>query len=546
MQLKGMLAVLLALSLANPAASHSRKLSQDLAPLHALNRLAFGPTHDDLEEVRRIGVSKWIDLQLHPERIPERPELAERLAPLASLQLENEELVRRYPPPRMVIAYATGRLPMPSDPEQQAMIKRLFERYKAKLEKKGVEIGETEKEMTPRSLNRAPQQLLARDLQEGKLYRAVYSNRQLEEVLTDFWFNHFNVFLNRGADRFLTTAYERDAIRPHVLGKFRELLQATAQDPAMLFYLDNWQSASPDAPMPRRAKAGKSQAGKGKTRGLNENYARELLELHTLGVDGGYTQQDIVEVARCFTGWTIAKPYEGATFTFNERLHDNGQKTVLGKVIPAGGGIGDGLKVLDILSAHPSTAMFISRKLAQRFVSDTPPDSLVRSMAETFRKTDGDLRRVMQTMVASPAFWSEDAYRAKVKTPFEMVVSALRATRADVHSAHSAVAKIAELGQPLYRKQEPTGYSNTTEEWVNSGALLARMNFALALAKNELPGVTVDTSRFSEDLDSTARALLFVPPSEQTRSAIERGLSETKDPATIAGLLLGSPEFQRK
>jgi uncharacterized protein (DUF1800 family) len=360
-------------------------------------------------------------------------------------------------------------------------------------------------------LANGPQQLVARDLMEGKVLRAVYSNRQLEEVLTDFWYNHFNVYLDKGADRYLVTAYEREAIRPHVLGKFKDLLTATAKSPAMMFYLDNWQSVGPNAPI-----AGRGMQKKGAARGLNENYGRELLELHTLGVDGGYTQKDVTETARCFTGWTIQNPQRGGTFLFNPRMHDNSEKTVLGVTIPAGGGMADGEKILDIVAHHPSTARFISRKLAMRFVADEPPDALVERMAETFRKTDGDLRAVMRTMIESKEFFSEGAYRSKMKSPLELVASAVRAVNGDVRLAFPLAQQIAQLGQPLYRKQEPTGYSNSSMEWMNSGGLIGRMNFALQLADNKVPGVKVDPAK-------AARA---------------------DDP--VAGIALGSPEFQKR
>ncbi|HUS07644.1 MAG TPA: DUF1800 domain-containing protein [Bryobacteraceae bacterium] len=547
-------------------AAFKRRLTKEQSILHALGRLTFGPGPGDVENVRKVSLKEWIDLQLHPERIPENAELAARLAPLSSLKMNNKELAANYPSPQMVVAVAMGRAPLPQDPGQRATLERLALRYKNKFLKKG--IGEESKlapidkrdiKTLPEGARRnvlatappdvrrkmlleiAPQQVLAHDLAEGKLYRAIYSTHQLSEVLTDFWFNHFNIYLDKGADRYLVTSYERDAIRPHVLGKFRDMLGATAESPAMLWYLDNWQSVAPAAVNQRVGpKAGK------RSRGLNENYARELLELHTLGVDGGYTQKDIVEVARCFTGWTITEPYRGAAFSFNPRVHDNGEKVVLGVTIPAGGGKEDGLKVLDIAAHHPSTARFLSRKLAQRFVADNPPESLVAAMAKTFTRTDGDLRAVMQTMLASREFWSEGAYRAKVKSPLEMVAGAVRAAGADVTFAFGLATKVAELGQPLYRKQEPTGYSSANAEWVNSGALLARMNFALALVQNKLPGVKVDATRFQGDATAVARGLLFTEASAQTRGAIERGQRENKDGPTIAGLVLGSPEFQRR
>jgi len=269
-----------------------------------------------------------------------------------------------------------------------------------------------------------------------------------------------------------------------VLGKFRELLEATAKSPAMLFYLDNWQSVGPPP----------SQKGNQARRGLNENYGRELLELHTLGVDGGYTQQDVTEVARCFTGWTINQPQRGGSFNFNARVHDPGEKTVLGLKIPAGGGIEDGEKVLDLVARHPSTAHFISRKLGMRFVADDPPASLVDRMAATYLKTDGDLLEVMKTMLSSKEFWSQGAYRSKMKSPLEMVASAVRAVHGDVDYASALANQVAQMGEPLYRKQEPTGYSNSGKEWINSAGLLARMNFAVNLADNKVPGVKVDAA----------------------------------------------------
>jgi uncharacterized protein (DUF1800 family) len=363
----------------------------------------------------------------------------------------------------------------------------------------------------------------------------------LQEVLTDFWYNHFNVFLDKGADRFLVPTYERESIRPHVFGKFRDLLESTAKSPAMLFYLDNWQSVAANPPNPHRPKQGR--------RGLNENYARELLELHTMGVDGGYTQKDIIEVARCFTGWTIKAPQKGGGFDYNDKVHDKDEKIVLGHVIAAGGGMGDGEKVLDILAHHPSTARFIATSLARRFVADNPPPQLIERMADKFRKSDGDIRVVMKTMLDSKEFWSQGAYRAKVKTPFEMVVSSLRALNAQVDNTIGLAKVVTDLGQPLYRKLEPTGYSAQNAEWVNSAALLARMNFALALAQNKIPGVKIDPAQFgtSVDIGSIARSVLFRDLTPQTTAALERAARDQQQtPALLAGLVLGSPDFQRK
>ncbi len=517
----------------------SGKLSKDEKILQALNRLTFGPRPGDAQRVRAMGLKKWIDLQLHPERIRENPILVQKLKTLDSLDMSSQELVRNYPTPDLVKQMAAGKVPFPANPVRRLMIEKLaarVERRQGNATGANQSVPETQPLadlLTPAQIRmlrtgapqvrlaafqalppgkqdeviaalppglrqplfaagppelrrkielaNGPPQVVAGDLMEGKLLRAIYSNRQLEEVLADFWFNHFNIFLDKGADRYLVTGYERDVIRPHVLGKFKDLLEATAKSPAMLYYLDNWQSAGPNAPGRAR-------------RGLNENYGRELLELHTLGVDGGYTQKDVTEVARCFTGWTIDQPERGGTFLFNPRLHDNGEKVVLGMTIPAGGGVQDGEKVLDIVAHHPSTAHFISTKLAQRFVADDPPPALVDRMSRTFLKTDGDLRAVMKTMLDSREFWSKGAYRSKVKSPLEMVVSAVRSADGDVDYALPLANQVAMLGQPLYRKQEPTGYSNHSREWVNSAGLLARMNFALQLAGNKVPGVKVENA----------------------------------------------------
>src|SRR5438128_11405221 len=398
------------------------------------------------------------------------------------------------------------------------------------------------------------------ELSEQKLLRAIYSERQLQEVLTDFWFNHFNVDARKGRDRFLLTAYERDAIRPHVLGKFRDLLEATAKSPAMLFYLDNWMSADPSGPhmdvsqplvrggfgrrgrlggggfgfpAPQRPVQNAAQAKKA-PKGLNENYGRELMELHTLSVDGGYTQKDVTEVARAFTGWTIQNPRLGGGFRFEPRIHDTGEKIVLGHVIKSGGE-GDGEQVLDILAKHPSTARFIAAKLVRRFVSDTPPPSLVDRAAARFRETDGDLREVMRTILTSPEFLSPEAYRAKVKTPFEFVASALRATGADVQDATLLVRTMQQLGMPLYMCQPPTGYKDTADAWVNTGALVNRMNFSLTLASNKMRGVTVADF-------STVKTILGDDISETTRSTVAKATSAPQ----MAALALGAPEFQRR
>jgi uncharacterized protein (DUF1800 family) len=423
-----------------------------------------------------------------------------------------------------------------------------------------------------------PQQVVANELVEGKLLRAIYSDRQLQEVMTDFWFNHFNVFMGKGADRYLLTSYERDVIRPRALGKFEDLLVATAQSPAMLFYLDNWLSVGPNSDVangiPKKAnketqqrirRKGQTNKSKGQRNGLNENYGRELMELHTLGVNGGYTQQDVTEVARVFTGWTLKEPRQGGGFTFEERTHEPGNKTVLGHRIKQKGEK-EGLEVLHILAHHPSTAKFICTKLAMRFVSDDPPPALVDRMAQTFLKKQGNIREVLKTMLDSPEFWAPEAYRAKVKTPLEFVVSAVRASGADVTDPMPIARQMQNMGMPLYGNQAPTGYSMKADAWVNSSALLGRMNFAMALTSGKIKGVQVDNEPApirSEDPQQTLveleNNLLAGEVSKQTHDVISARLQDAKitrrkldDPARppnismIAGLLLGSPEFQRR
>jgi uncharacterized protein (DUF1800 family) len=385
-----------------------------------------------------------------------------------------------------------------------------------------------------------PQQVVNTELIEQKLFRALYSNRQLEEVLVDFWMNHFNVFNGKGQDRVLLTSFERDAIRPHLFGRFKDLLLATARHPAMLFYLDNWQSQAPREDMPFPAGVRRP--------GLNENYGRELLELHTLGVDGGYTQNDVIAVARAFTGWTIYDPQKFAEFQFNPAGHDRKEKIILGHTIPAMGGEQDGVQVIEILAHHPSTARFIAKKLAQRFVADDPPQALVDRMAATFVTTDGDLRAVLQLMFSSPEFMSEGAWQAKLKAPLEMVVSAVRALNAEVTDTFGLAQRIADLGEPLYGKLEPTGYSNTGDAWTNTAGVLGRINVASAIAAGQVPGVKVDMSRFNfKDPSTVAGELLNRAPSPSTLAAIEQGLQgKEATPSTLATLVLSSPDFQRR
>jgi uncharacterized protein (DUF1800 family) len=503
----------------------------DRAIAHVLNRIGYGPRPGDVESVRRLGIAVYTDQQLHPERVSDAA-MTSRLAGLTTLDLSSREIALRFERP--ALQARRGR--------KQEAANRL-----------NPDTGPILKGLEPADPDRRQANVPLMDLAQQKILRAVYSERQLEEVLTDFWFNHFNVDARKGPARYMLTAYERDDIRPHVLGHFRDLLEATAKSPAMLFYLDNWQSADPNGN--RVDTARRSSPGDGaparrplrsarrdqmlerrpdRPRGLNENYGRELLELHTLGVDGGYTQNDVTEVARAFTGWSIDNPREGGGFRFVARLHDPGEKVVLGHRIQAGGQQ-DGELVLDILASHPSTARFIAAKLVRRFVSDAPPQALVDRAASKFRETKGDLRAVMTVLLTSPQFLSPEVYRAKVKTPFEFVVSALRATGAAVDDARPLVRSIQQLGMPLYQCQPPTGYKDTADAWVNTGALVNRMNEALALAEGSVRGVRIVSAPPPE-------ALLSGDLSEATRGTVAKASTATQ----AIALALGSPEFQRR
>jgi len=543
----GLVALLAASTVAaTPSTSPVPSNPDDKTILHVLNRIGFGARPGDVERVRQIGLSAYIEQQLHPERIRDE-QMAARLAGFETLNKSSRDIAQNY--------YL---------PAQQA-------RQRAQLAKKNAPpaaagSGQPDAAQQPRT----PEEMqFARkmreplmELSEQKIIRAAYSERQLEEVMTDFWFNHFNVFAGKGQTREYLTEYEREAIRAHVLGKFRDLLEATAKSPAMLFYLDNWQSVDPNGPHPangemfggrvfgtpgRNGRIGarfpmpipqrnpnQNPNAKQAKRGLNENYGRELMELHTLGVDGGYTQEDVVDVARAFTGWTMNQPRQGGSFRFEPRFHDPREKVVLGRRIKAGGGESDGEQVLDILAAHPSTARFISTKLARRFVSDTPPPALVERAAQRFRETKGDIREVVKTIITSPEFFAADAYRAKVKTPFEFIVSSIRATGTDVTDATPLVQSVRQLGMPLYMCQPPTGYADRADAWVNTGALLNRMNFALQLVGGRMRGIEPGTA--------TVGAVLANDISPATAETI----AKATDPKQVAALTLGSPEFQRR
>jgi uncharacterized protein (DUF1800 family) len=487
---------------------------------HALSRLTFGPRPGEVDRVQAIGLQRWIEQQLDPSRIADGG-LAARLERLETLKLDSRTIQQEYSAPAMMERrqrqLAASQQPEVANPEMPSGARpALSERASGDAGRRRVEGSPAPGARQTSDVLRKDRQVIS-DIEEAKLLRVVYSERQLEEVLVDFWFNHFNVFAGKGATRNYLGEYEREAIRPHVLGNFRNLLGATAKSPAMLFYLDNWQSSDPNATAMqrpgaanrRRAQMPQGQPPPRASRGLNENYARELMELHTLGVDGGYTQADVVNVARAFTGWTM-QPRQGSGFQFAAARHDRGEKKVLGHTIKAGGGIEDGEQVLDILAAHPATARYIALKLATRFVSDAPPQPLVDRAAARFTATRGNLREVVRTIITSPEFFAPEAYRAKVKTPLEFVASALRVTGAEVRNALPLARELREMGMPLYFCQPPTGYDDTASTWVSAGALVSRMNFAVELGKNAVRGVSLP--RAMDDL----------------------------------ALEIGSPEFQRK
>jgi uncharacterized protein (DUF1800 family) len=471
-------------------------LTEQQKVIHFLNRTSFGPTREEVQRVNRVGIPAYLDDQLHPDKLADSAVEA-KLAGLKTMRLSSRELLELYPPPKLA--------------QQQ--------------------IGE-QKMMAQQQMG-APRMIIF-ELQQARLLRAVYSQRQLYEIMVDFWSNHFNIFSAKGADRWLTTAFDREAIRPHALGSFKDLLLATAKSPAMLFYLDNWMSANPDSA------AARSGGLNNRRRGINENYARELMELHTLGVDGGYTQKDVQEVARCFTGWTIRQPRGAGGFYFEPRIHDPGEKIVLGTRIPRGGGMDDGLRVIDLLMRHPSTARFLSLKLARRFIADDPPPAIVSKTAETFRRSDGDIPTVLRTIIDSPEFFSPEAYQAKVKMPLEFVASALRVTNAETQMTPQILRYVGRMGEPLFLAQPPTGFADAGSSWISPDMLLTRMNFAADVVSNRLPGTRVNPETL-KDKESLLRLVAPDALSAATRAA----LAEVEGSQAIA-LLMAAPEFQRR
>lgn len=479
--------------LADPAAPAAppapAALTPEQAAAHVLNRLAYGPRPGDIERVRLMGVQRYIDSQLAPDNAPLPPALDQRLRALETVQ----------------------------QPAGQTLALFLAARAQSRDE------GEEGRAKRREVVNRIAQQTA-----EARLARAVDSPRQLEEVMVDFWFNHFNVFSGKGVDRALVASYERDAIRPYALGNFRELLGATAKHPAMLFYLDNWLSTADGY-----AARGKQAPGaKGKSRGLNENYARELMELHTMGVDSGYSQQDVTELARMLTGWTFsngALARQGRGFAFDAKRHDHGDKRWLGRVVRAGGqgeGEGEGDYALDVLAMLPATAHHLSFQLAQYFVQDQPPPALVERMARSYLDSKGDIRTVLRTLFSSAEFMAPEAVGAKFKTPYQFVISAARASGKPLADVDKVVAALGRQGMPLYGCPTPDGYKNTQDAWLNADALSRRIGFAATLSPSLDP----------QALQATLGAALS-PRTLATVAAQPEPLR--------AAMLLGSPDFMQ-
>lgn len=672
------------------AKTNAKKLTEEQKILHVLNRLGFGARPGDVEKVKALGIEKYIEQQLYPDKISD-VSVEAKLKNLEALNMPTDELFAKYPNPGALLNMLQQRNQLP---------KNVSDANKARKDKsndkdeKAMEVPSGQMSNQPQNPNEMTQdqQRIARqtiqkylsdnglknpremvlDLYTARVLRAAYSERQLNEVMVDFWTNHFNVFVGKNAMPWYLISYDRDTIRPNALGNFKDLVVATAKSPAMLFYLDNFESVSPNAQTPtargnngnnvlqramqngqlnqRQRDQIKRQTGltdqqldqrieqmrrqaqqqpqqQRQQRGINENYARELMELHTLGVDGGYTQKDVQEVAKCFTGWTIAdargyrkaaarelsgRDYntariaramgvdgdvESGSFVFASRLHDDGEKIVLGQKIPSGGGVNDGLKVIDILLKHPSTAKFIAKKLAIKFVSDNPSQALIDRVAQAFTKSNGDIRTTLKALFSSPEFFALENYRTKIKTPFELAISAVRALDGDTNGGQGINGMLANMGEQLYGWQPPTGYPDQAEDWVNTGALLNRLNFGIALAANRIPGTRVDLSKVvGSSLNSTSKVdrekvlnqsiaiILNNEISENTKSVLLKQIDQpiadqqtslnampqmdnsamqgggtrfagqvrltapkgNAEVVKIIGLVLGSPEFQRQ
>jgi uncharacterized protein (DUF1800 family) len=487
--------------------------------IHAIERLSYGPTPGEIDRVKRMGVEAYIQSQLNPDSIALPAQLTQKLDRLETLELSPVALASEY-------SIQNNR---PNNrPNNNAQNNRRQDRQNRQNRQKERQERQPQQQ-TPERTPTEQEQQMARErervplqqAQQAHLLRSLNSPRQLEEVMVDFWYNHFNVSSDKGFTRVWVGSYENSAIRPHALGKFRDLLAATARHPAMLFYLDNWRNTDPN-----------SSKARGQFRGINENYARELMELHTLGVDGGYNQKDVVELARILTGWGIDRTGNNGDsgFYFDRDRHDNGTKVLLGQSI-AGSGEAEVEQALDILARHPSTAEHISYKLAQYFVADTPPDALVQTLKQRFIDTDGDIRQVLATLFESPEFWDEKSIDRKFKTPYQYVVSVLRAANAIDPDARRVLGEINNLGMPLYRCQTPDGYPNTQDRWLNSDATLRRLSLATTIARGRFSGNRpIEATQLAQTLGNHF--------SKHTQETIDASAENLR-----SALILGSPEM---
>jgi uncharacterized protein (DUF1800 family) len=535
------------------------------AAAHLISRFSFGVKPAEIDAVLKTGVEDWFKQQLAADL--DDAALNDKLAGYESLKMTNEEIVKTYPKGGQVLKMAIKDGAIDKDSARTDR-KDYKDEVKNFMQEKGIK----------------PQAELLRQLVSQKIFAAAYSNNQLREVLADFWFNHFNVAASKGGVQQFITSYERDVIRPNVLGKFETILLATAKSPAMLTFLDNNKSTvneeyMGDAQMKAAKRRDKmvemaqDKMGEGmdtaarrnaqgkikkpKKQGLNENYAREIMELHTLGVDGGYTQTDVTQAARVLTGWSLNPMIEYGikpkrmpnqkqldrlgivyddNFVFAANKHDGGEKIVLGTTFPAGAGYEEGVKLIHLLATHPSTAKFISKKLAVRFVSDAPPQSLVDKMAKTFLEKEGDIKEVLTTMVNSPEFWTKDALREKTKSPFELAISSIRATNAEIVAPIQLYQWVAKMGQKLYNYQAPTGFPDKGQYWINTGSLLNRMNFGLALASGRIPGVKLNLLALNNNHepesaeDALRKYSKILMPERNVEETVKRLIPMLKDP----------------
>jgi uncharacterized protein (DUF1800 family) len=656
--------------------SKTKKLTEEQRIMHVLNRLGFGARPNDVEKVKEIGINKYIEQQLNPNSINDL--VAEnKVKNLEVMNLSTAELFAKYPNPggllRMFEQQGKVKQGTLANSEAEAektrknvavmpdeMMKTSEESKEDQAEKRErrQQIAEIYKKYGFKQANLIPQQIVA-----NRVLRATYSEKQLQEVMVDFWQNHFNVYSGKNFVRWYIPSYERDVLRKNALGNFKDLVVGTAQHPAMLVYLDNFESMTPNAPQPRAKKGNNqpvspekmmnnprvrdrmkqktgltdaeldarlkeraknpNQIGNAQKRGLNENYARELMELHTLGVDNGYTQQDIIEVAKCFTGWTVADPRgyrklavqmvngtdekyqdrierqfggnaESGTFFFNKNWHDSGEKTVLGNKIKADG-MNDGLKVIDLLVSNQATAKFIAKKLAVKFVSDNPSEAFVNRIAKAFSDSKGDIKSTLKAIFTDDEFFAPENYRAKIKTPFELAVSSIRTLGADTNANPVLLSLLQKMGEIPYGYQAPTGYGDTAEDWVNTGALLERLNFAVAFSSNRIPGTNVNLKKFEskdnekildyailsvldgeisqntksnllkqigqplpevslakDDSEGTEMAEMAMKPKQGGGKYVQGNKNRLLEPSgnpevfKIVGLILGTPEFQRQ